>query len=113
MPDRRWVVYKTPLTRFTETVLILLITVASVVLWRVVLPDVSISYPLVVSLVAGFAVVPAIGARVALRRGAPLMSPEERSRRYLDEITPIGLGRHGILRPASTGRRPRSRGLRR
>ena len=113
MPDRRWVVYKTPLTRFIETVLVLLITVASVALWRTLLPDVSISYPLIASLVAGFAIVPAIGARIARRRGAPLMSPEERTRRYLDEITPIGLGRHGLLRPASTPRRPRSRGFRR
>ena len=92
MPDRRCVVYKTPLQRIAETLLVLFLGVAAASAWHFILPDISASYILFATVLIGFAAVPALGSRIARRLGAPVMSREERSRRYLSELGPIGLG---------------------
>ncbi len=92
MSDRQRVVYKTPLHRFFEFSLFLVLTFGVAYLCHILSPDISASYPIVASLVLGFAAVPAIGTQIALHRGAPTMTREERTRRYLGEIGPMGFG---------------------
>lgn len=53
-------------------------------------PTLSVSYVIVASLAAGFTVVPRLGDRWAAHRGAPMMTRQERTRRYLSELGPIG-----------------------
>jgi hypothetical protein len=103
--SERLVVYKTPLYRILETALILFITVGLAALWHSFVPAFSASYVLVMALVFGFALVPRLGSRLAQRRGAPMMTREERTRRYLSELGPIGL--------TGTPRRSAGRNLRR
>jgi hypothetical protein len=110
MPDRRWVVYKTTLQRFIETSIVLLLALASASVWQAEIPEISPSYIVLAALLVGFAVVPVLGARIAELRGAPMMSREERTRRYLSELGPIGL-RPGMV-PLSS-RRTRARDTRR
>jgi hypothetical protein len=112
MSDRQWVVYKTPVQRFIETSIVLLFALALAALWQDLLPEMSASYAVLAALVLGFAGVPALGARIAERRGAPMMSREERTRRYLAELGPIGLSARPGTVPAG-GRRMRGRGPRR
>ena len=108
MSDRRCVVYKTPLQRAAETVTILTLALAAASLWQPLVPTVSTSYIILATLILGILTVPAIGSRLARRRGAAVMSREERTRRYLSELGPIGLGGFG---PAPV--RPRRRTIRR
>jgi hypothetical protein len=89
MPDRRWVVYKTPPQRIIETITVLLFTLASATIWHLVLPGVGTSAVVLASLILGFTLVPILGTRIAERRGAPLVSREERTRRYLAELGPL------------------------
>ncbi len=111
MSDRQRVVYKTPLHRFLEISLVLVLTFGLAYLWHDLVPDISTSYPIVAFLVLGFATVPALGTQLAIRRGAPLITREERTRRYLAEIGPMGL-RPGVTPAYSAARRP-GRGARR
>jgi hypothetical protein len=107
MSDRR-VVYKTPFQRVSETLLVFSVTLGVAAAWHGLMPTISASYPIIASLALGYLVVPFLGSRLALSRGASLMTAEERSRRYLSEIGPIGFGvRPGIMMPQriSSGRR--------
>jgi hypothetical protein len=90
MPDRRCVVYKTPFQRFSEFSLILLLALATASLCRHWLPQLPSSYVIVATVALGAVLVPYIGSILARRHGAPLMSREERTRRYLAELGPIG-----------------------
>ena len=85
-------------------------------LWQKAYPDISVSYIIVATLALGFALVPRYGALLAERRGAPMMTRDERTRRYLGELGPIGLssGRaSGYATLAGTQRRSGGRNLRR
>jgi hypothetical protein len=90
MPDRKRVVYKTSAQRFLEFLLILSAGLLSAVAFRKFVPDVSPSYIVMVTLALGWVIVPYVGTAYASSRGAPEMAHEERTRRYLDEIRPIG-----------------------
>ena len=84
-------------------------------LWQEAYPDISVSYILIATLALGFLLVPRYGAYLAERRGAPMMTRDERTRRYLGEIGPIGLsGRaRGYATFTGTQRRTGGRSLRR
>jgi hypothetical protein len=110
MSDRLYV-YKTQLHRITETAIVLILAFAAAALWQEALPDISVSYIIIAMLVLGFALVPRLGGALAERRGAPMMTRDERSRRYLSEFGPIGLsGRAGYAPVASTASQRRSGG---
>jgi hypothetical protein len=111
MPDRKRVVYKTPAQRFLEFLLIFSAGLAAAVVWRQFIPDISPSYIVVVTLALGWAIVPFLGTAYATYRGAPEMTREERTRRYLDEIRPIGP--YGGHRMTPARMRRDARGLRR
>jgi hypothetical protein len=106
MADRLLVVYKSPLQRIIETVLVLAGVFASAALWQQVLPTISCSYIIVLTLFAGFALVVRLGSAWAIRRGNDMMTREERNRRYLSEIGPLNNG-NVALNPVR--RRTRSR----
>ena len=116
MSDRLYV-YKKPLHRITETAIVLILAFVAAALWQEVLPDISVSYIIVATLVVGFTLVPRSGSLLAERMGAPMMTRDERSRRYLSEFGPIGMaGRDGTyVTAASPGaqRRTGGRSLRR
>jgi hypothetical protein len=116
MSDRLYV-YKTQLHRITETAIILILAFAAAALWQEAMPDISVSYIIIAMLVLGFALVPRLGSALAERRGAPMMTRDERSRRYISEFGPIGLnGRAGSYAPAASTasqRRSGGRSLRR
>jgi hypothetical protein len=115
MSDRLYV-YKTPLHRISETAIVLIFAFAAAMLWQEAVPDISVSYIIIASLVLGFALVSWLGGTLAERRGGPMMTRDERSRRYLSEFGPIGMtGRAGSYAPvASTAqRRSGGRSLRR
>jgi hypothetical protein len=108
MSDRLYV-YKSPLHRILEIAIILLLTIGLAACWQVLFPAISSSYLIVALFIGGFALVPRLGDQIARRRGAPMMSRAERSRRYLSELGPVG------SRPAYSGgqRRTGGRSLRR
>jgi hypothetical protein len=114
MSDRLYV-YKTPLHRILEIAIILLITIGLAACWQVLFPAISSSYLIVALVLGGFAVVPRLGDQVARWRGAPMITRAERTRRYLGEIGPVGIGGRYDARPAfSSGqRRTGGRSLRR
>jgi hypothetical protein len=108
MPDRRCVVYKTPLQRIAETALILLLALAAASAASWILPDLSQGTLLFAALILGFALVPMLGSMIARRLGAPLVSREERTRRYLAELGPIGLQPRPAAALGTAARRRRS-----
>ena len=114
MSDRLFV-YKSPLHRISETALVLAVAFGMAALWQEAYPDISVSYIVVATLALGFALVPRYGAQLAERRGAPMMTRDERTRRYLGELGPIGLsGRaSGYATLTSAQRRTGGRNLRR
>ncbi len=114
MSDRLYI-YKTPLHRILETATILLATIGLAACWQILLPAISSSYFVVALLILGFTLVPRLGNRLAQRRGAPMMTRAERTRRYLSELGPIGMaGRTGALAAYSgSQRRGGGRSLRR
>ena len=57
-------------------------------------PSLAASYVIVAGLAVGFTVVPRLGDRWAIRHGAAMMSRQERTRRYLSELGPIGSADH-------------------
>ena len=111
MSDRLFV-YKTPLHRISETAIVLIFAFAAAALWQEAVPAISVSYIIIASLVLGFALVPRLGGVLAERLGAPMMTREERSRRYLSEFGPLGMpGRAGGYAPvASTAGQRRTGG---
>jgi hypothetical protein len=109
MADRLLVAYKSPLQRIIETALVLAGTFGLAALWQALLPHSSPSYIIVASLFIGFAVLPRLGSRWAERHGAAMMTREERNRRYLMEMGPIGLGNMAMARTPISTRRSRSR----
>jgi hypothetical protein len=116
MSDRLYV-YKTPLHRITETAIILILAFGSAALWQETVPDISSSYLIVAALLLGFALVPRYGSRLAERFGAPMMTRDERTRRYLGEFGPIGVqartGGEAGFGTAGPQRRTGGRSLRR
>jgi hypothetical protein len=116
MSDRLYV-YKTPLSRITETAIILIFAFGMAALWQEAIPDISSSYIIIASLLLGFALVPRFGSRLAQRRGAPMMTRDERTRRYLSEFGPIGAqsraGSYAALSASGAQRRTGGRSLRR
>jgi hypothetical protein len=90
MSDRLFV-YKTPLHRITETVVVLVLAFGAAALWQETVPDISPSYIIVAALLLGFALVSRYGTLLAQRRGAPMLTRDERTRRYLGEFGPVGL----------------------
>ena len=114
MSDRLYV-YKTPLHRITETAIILIFAFGMAVLWQETIPDFSSSYIIIASLLLGFALLPRYGSRLAERRGAPMMTRDERTRRYLSEFGPIGVPHRagGFATLGSAQRRTGGRNLRR
>jgi hypothetical protein len=116
MSDRLYV-YKTPLHRIAETAIVLILAFAAAMLWQEAMPDISVSYIIIAMLVLGFALVPRLGGTLAERFGAPMMSRDERTRRYLSEFGPIGMtGRASGYAPVASPagqRRSGGRSLRR
>jgi hypothetical protein len=114
MSDRRRVVYKSPLHRFSEIALVLLLTFGVSSARPMVWPDASAPVVVLCSLILGFALIPALGSRVAALRGAPVMSRDERTRRYLSELGPVGIGARPLATFGTAGtRRTGGRSLRR
>jgi hypothetical protein len=116
MSDRLYV-YKSPLHRITETAIILILAFGVAELWQEVVPDISPSYLIIAVLLLAIALVPRYGSRVAARFGAPMMTRDERTRRYLSEFGPISApsrtGGDGWLGGAGPQRRTGGRSLRR
>jgi hypothetical protein len=104
MADRLLLVYKTPLQRIIETSLVLAGSLGLAALWQTFVPGISSSYITVASLFLGFAVVPRLGSAWAVRHGNDMVTREERNRRYLGEIGPLG-----TVTPAFTTARRRMR----
>jgi hypothetical protein len=90
MSDRLFV-YKTPLHRLAEIVIVMAVAFGAAALWQDAVPDISPSYVIVAALLLGFALVPRYGTLLAQRRGAPMLTRDERTRRYLGEFGPVGL----------------------
>ena len=111
MSDRLYV-YKTPLLRITETAIVMILAFAAAALWQEAVPDISVSYVIIAMLVLGFVLVPRLGGALAEHFGAPMMPGDERSRRYLSEIGPIGRSYAPIASSAGQ-RRSGGRSLRR
>jgi hypothetical protein len=112
MSDRLYV-YKTPLQRIFEPVLVLALAFAAAALQQALMPETPISYVILLTGAVGLAIVPRLGERCARYFGAGLMTRDERDRRYLSEIGPIGLtARYAMARPAAR-RRGGSRSIRR
>lgn len=88
MSDRLFV-YKTPLHRISETAVILIFALGAAALWQALIPAISPSYIIVAAFVAGIVIVPRLGSHWAEKRGAPMLTRAERTRRYLAEIGPI------------------------
>ena len=84
----RIAVYKTPLQRLAEIFIVLLITAGSAVLSHAVFPNFSVAPVIILSLIASFVIVSWLGSFAAERLGGTMMTESERSRRYLDEMTP-------------------------
>ncbi|MEI9986280.1 MAG: hypothetical protein WDN69_25795 [Aliidongia sp.] len=116
MSDRLYV-YKTPLHRILETAIVLIFAFAMAAAWQEAIPDISASYVIVAALLLGFVLVPRFGSALAERRGAPMMTRDERSRRYLSEFGPIGTpsraGSYATLSGSGGQRRSGGRSLRR
>ncbi len=117
MADRLLVPYKSSSLRILETLVVLAVAFGLAEASRCLFPSLSVSYIVIVSLVLGFGIVPRLGDRWAVRRGAPLMSRGERTRRYLSELGPIGtpetsaqlLANTQQVRLRRTGSKPRHR----
>ena len=107
----RLAVYKTPLHRLAEIVATLLITAGSIALSQTAFPDFSVAPVIILSLIASFVIVSWIGSFLAERLGGTMMTASERSRRYLDEMTPgSGLIRGFTPAPARRNRGGRTLG---
>ena len=91
----RIAVYKTPLQRLAEIIVVLPIAAGSAALSRAVLPDFSATPVVLLSLIAGFVIVSRLGNLWAERAGGVMMSAGERNRRYLTEMLP-GNGLRGL-----------------
>ena len=113
MSDRRRVVYKTPLQRVSEIALVLLFTFGLTALSHAIVPGVSTQIAILPFLILSYLAVPILGSQLALRRGAALLTVEERTRRYLRELGPIGLGDRPGAVAVYSGRRTAGRSLRR
>jgi hypothetical protein len=87
MPDRI-AVYKTPLQRLAEIIVIFLIAAGSAALSHALLPGVSAAPAIILALIAGSLLVSRFGAVWAGWRGGAVLTEHERSRRYLAEIMP-------------------------
>lgn len=109
MSDRLFV-YKSPLHRITETAIILIFAFGMAALWQEAVPDISSSYIVIATLLLGFALVPYCGSRLARRRGAPMLTREARSRRYLSEFGPSFLPARGGFFAAFGSSGPQRRG---
>jgi hypothetical protein len=110
MSDRLYV-YKTPLHRISETAIILILAFGVAAAWQEAVPEISSSYLIIAALLLGFALVPRYGSRLAERLGGPMMTRDERTRRYLSEFGPIGAQIRGG--EAGPQRRTGGRSLRR
>lgn len=89
MSDRQRVVYKTPLYRFLEVLLVLVAAFALAWLSHYFRPDLSSGWPIAFGLVLGLALVRSMGDELALRFGGSWMTAEERSRRYIRDVVPL------------------------
>ncbi len=94
MADRLLVPFKSSYLRIFETLVVLAATFGLAAASQWLFPTLSASYVIVAGLAAGFTVVPRLGDRWAIRRGAPMMTRQERTRRYLSELGPIGSSDH-------------------
>ena len=120
MADRLLVPYKSSSIRIFETIAILVLSFGLAEVSQSLLPGLSVSYAIVIGLIVGYTLVPRIGDRWAIRRGAQLMSRDERSQRYLGELGPIGTADTSAsllvstqqIRLRRTGSRPRHRSRR-
>jgi hypothetical protein len=107
----RIAVYKTPLQRLAEIVIVLLITAGTAALSHAVLPDVSVAPALLLSAIVSFAVVSWLGSVVTRRLGGAMMTETARSRRYLNEMLPgAGMLRGFATAPVRRGRGGRTLG---
>ena len=117
MADRLLVPYKSSYLRIFETLVVLTLTFGLAEMARRLFPNLPVSYVIIAGLVIGYSLVPRLGDRWAIRRGAPMMPRSERTRRYLSELGPIGspdtatslLLTTQQVRLRRTGSRPRSR----
>jgi hypothetical protein len=116
MADRLLVAYKTPFQRIIETLLALAGTYGLAELCRWLVPALPPSYAIVAGLIVGIAALQWAGSRWAESHGAAMMTRDERNRRYISELGPIGMNapawryasvkspamhrRHGTRRPA-------------
>lgn len=94
MADRLLVPFKSSYLRIFETLVVLAATFGLAAASQWLFPTLSASYVIVAGLAAGYTIVPRLGDRWAIRRGAPMMTRQERTRRYLSELGPIGTGDH-------------------
>jgi hypothetical protein len=90
MADRLLVAYKTPIQRVIEAFLVLAGTYFLALLCQRMFPGLSSSYVVVAGLAIFYGGVHWLGGRLAERRGAPMMTRDERNRRYLGELGPVG-----------------------
>ena len=117
MADRLLVPYKSSYLRISETLAVLILAFGLAELARWLFPTLPVSYVIITGLVIGYSTIPRFGDRWAIRRGAPMMSRNERTRRYLSELGPIGSPETATslllttqqVRLRRTGSRPRSR----
>ncbi len=111
MPDRLFV-YKTPAQRLLEAASIFGGSLLIADYAQGHLPYLSTSLLVLGLLIILALVVPMIGSTVARQFGAPLMTDQQRTRRYLDEIRPIfqsyAQPRHRPDAPRTTAPRQRS-----
>ena len=110
MADRLLVPFKSSYLRIFETLVVLAAAFGLAAASQWLVPTLSASYVIVAGLAAGFTIVPRLGDRWAIRRGAPMMTRQERTRRYLSELGPIGSAGHSasLLAMAQDARLRRS-----
>ncbi len=94
MADRLLVPFKSSYLRIFETLVVLATTFGLAAASQWLFPSLAASYVIVAGLAFGFTIVPRVGDRWAIRRGAAMMSRQERTRRYLAELGPIGSADH-------------------
>jgi len=90
MADRLLVPFKSSYLRILETLVVLTATFGLAAASKWLLPNISASYIIVAGVVLGYTIVPRLGDRWAIRSGALMMTRNERTRRYLSELGPIG-----------------------
>jgi hypothetical protein len=102
MADRLLVPFKSSYLRIFETLVVLAATFGLAAASQWLFPALSPSYVIVAGLIVGFTIVPRLGDRWAIRQGAPMMTRQERTRRYLSELGPIGSADHSASLLAMT-----------